>query len=316
MVALTIFKSIFDNKTHRKMEFQSFEELESLLYGLSKVPGYKPRKDERYNPDASPLITPATFQAGSTRANASVVSWTGWAAIDVDEYPPGGFDEAIAAFSGCRHVCYSSASSKKEHPKFRVVLPLTCSVPAEKIRHFWFALNKEFKSLADPQTKDLSRMYYVPAQYPNAHNFIFSHRSAPILNPSELMSRHPYVAKAHTGIIENLPEHVRKSIEKYQKSQLTNSHKYSWTSYRNCPFVKKHLIHQYQSISSTGWYGLMYKIMSSIAATAIRKGYPITATEIASLCCELDRDTGSWYKNRGMETEAARAITFALRGAK
>ena len=113
------------------MEFQSFEELESLLYELSKVPGYKPRKDERYNPDASPLITPATFQAGSTRANASVVSWTGWAAIDVDEYPLGGFDEAIAAFSGCRHVCYSSASSKKEHPKFRVVLPLTCSVPAE-----------------------------------------------------------------------------------------------------------------------------------------------------------------------------------------
>ena len=56
--------------------------------------------------------------------------------------------------------------------------------------------------------------------------------------------------------------------------------------------------------------------MSSIAATAIRKGYPITATEIAQLCKELDRDTGSWYKNRGMETEAARAITFALRGAK
>lgn len=316
MVALTIFKSIFDNKTHRKMELESFDQLEDLLYNLSKAPGYKPRKDEKFNANASPLITPATFQAGMTRANANVISWGGWAAIDVDEYPTGGFEDAIAAFKGCRHVCYSSASSKKEHPKFRVVLPLTCSVPAEKIRHFWFALNKQFKSLADPQTKDLSRMYYVPAQYPDAHNFIFSHREAPILNPAELMSKYFYIEKAQPGILDNLPEHVQKSIEKYQRSRLTNSHKYSWTSYKNCSFVKRELVRQYESISSTGWYRLMYVIMSSIAASAIRKGYPITASEISALCRELDRDNGSWYKNRGMEIEAARAITFALKGAK
>jgi hypothetical protein len=159
-------------------------------------------------------------------------------------------------------------------------------------------------------------MYYVPAQYPDAYNFIFSHKDAPILNPFELMEKHPYVEKASTGIVDNLPEHVQRKIEEYQKSRLTNSHKYSWTSYRDCPFVKRELINQYRSISSTGWYGLMYKIMSSIAATAIRRGYPITPTEIAQLCKELDRDTGSWYKNRGMETEAARAISFALKGAK
>ena len=295
------------------MELESFDQLEDLLYNLSKAPGYKPRKDEKFNANASPLITPATFQAGMTRANANVISWGGWAAIDVDEYPTGGFEDAIAAFKGCRHVCYSSASSKKEHPKFRVVLPLTCSVPAEKIRHFWFALNKQFKSLADPQTKDLSRMYYVPAQYPDAHNFIFSHREAPILNPAELMSKYFYIEKAQPGILDNLPERVQKSIEKYQKSQLTNSHKYSWTSYRNCPFVKRHLIQQYRTISSTGWYGISYKIIASIAASAIRKGYPITANEIADLCRELDNDTGGWYKNRNWIIEAQRAISFVLK---
>jgi hypothetical protein len=298
------------------MEFSSFEEFEDLLYNLSKAPGYKPKKDEKFNSKASPLITPATFKAGTTRANANVECWSGWAAIDVDDYPIGGFEDAIAAFRVYRHVCYSSASSKKEHPKFRVVLPLTCPVPAEKIRHFWFALNKEFKFLADPQTKDLSRMYYVPAQYPNAHNFIFSHRESPVLNPSSLMAKHPYIEKASTGILDNLSERMQKKMEEYQKGRLMNGHKYSWTSYRDCPFVKRELVNQYRSISSTGWYGLMYKIMSSIAATAIRRGYPITATEIAQLCKELDRDTGSWYKNRGMEIEASRAISFALRGAK
>jgi hypothetical protein len=298
------------------MEFDSFDQFEALLFQLSKVPGYKPKKDEKYNSKASPLITPATFKSQTTRANANVECWAGWAAIDVDDYPIGGFEDAKAIFRSYRHVCYSSASSKKEHPKFRVVLPLTCSVPAEKIRHFWYALNKEFKSLADPQTKDLSRMYYVPAQYPDAYNFIFSHQDAPILNPIELMSKHPYVEKVNTGILANLPEHVQKSIEKYQKSQLTNKHKYSWNSYRNCPFIKRHLINEYRMISSTGWYNKMYQIMVSIAASAIRKGYPITAQEIANLCRELDRDTGSWYKNREMETEAARAITFTLRSGK
>jgi len=314
MIALTIFKSIFDNKTHRRMEFDSFDELESLLYELSRVPGYKPKKEERFCKDASPLITPAIFKPGTTRSNANVDCWAKWAAIDVDEYPVGGYDDAVKAFSLYRSVIYSSASSKKEHPKFRVVLELTCAISADKIRHFWYALNKEFKSLADPQTKDLSRMYYVPAQYPNAYNFIFSNKG-PALNPYELMSRWPYVEKHSTGILDNLPEHVQKAIEKHQRSQLTNGHKYSWTSYRNCPFVKRELINQYRSISSTGWYLKMYQVMSSIAATAIRRGYPITAREIADLCRELDRDTGSWYKNRGMETEAARAISFALRGA-
>ena len=28
-------------------------------------------------------------------------------------------------------------------------------------------MNKEFKDIGDEQTKDLARMYYVPAQYPN-----------------------------------------------------------------------------------------------------------------------------------------------------
>jgi len=298
------------------MSLESFDEFEKLLYGLSKKPGYKPKKGERPGQNASVLITPATFHAGTTRANKNVIGWGGWAAIDVDDYSTGGFEDAVQTFNTFRYVCYSSASSKREHPKFRMVLPLTEHVPANKIRHFWYALNKEFKSLADPQTKDLSRMYYVPAQYPDAYNFIFSHRDAVILNPIELMSKHPYVEKVNTGILANLPEHVQKSIEKYQKSQLTNKHKYSWNSYRNCPFIKRHLINEYRMISSTGWYNKMYQIMVSIAASAIRKGYPITAQEIANLCRELDRDTGSWYKNREMETEAARAITFTLRSGK
>ena len=315
-VSLTVFKNIFDNKTHRRMDLESFEDLENLLYNLSALPGYKPKKGEFVKDgQASELITPAIFHPGTTRANKNVICWAGWVAIDVDDYPAGGFEDAVRSFNKHRYVCYSSASSKKEHPKFRMVLPLVQDVPASDIRHFWYALNKEFCSLADPQTKDLSRMYYVPAQYPGAYNFIFSKKDAPVLDPKALMDKHPWVGNVNGSFTDKLPEEVQKKLEEYQKTKLTNRAKYSWTSYQDCPFLKKQLVIEYRSIAKTGWYAKMYQIMSSIACTAIRRGYPITATEIATMCRELDADTGGWYKDRPLLTEATRAISFALRSA-
>ena len=155
-------------------------------------------------------------------------------------------------------------------------------------------------------------MYYVPAQYPNAYNFIFSKKDAPILNPNELMDRHPY-APPSSNLIDNLPPEIQKKLLEYRKSSLNNQHKYKWTSYRDCPFVKRDTIQSYRSITGTGWYIGMYKVMLSIAATAIRRGYPITSAEIGTLVRELDADTGGWYKNRPIEVEASRAIAFALK---
>ena len=43
MVSLTIF-SIFDNKTHRRLDLEDFDQFESLLYKMSEVD--KKSKDE------------------------------------------------------------------------------------------------------------------------------------------------------------------------------------------------------------------------------------------------------------------------------
>lgn len=309
MISLTLFKSIFDNKTHRKMEFKSLESFEKLLYDLSKQPGYKPKKGERK--DGSPLITPSSFQQGTTRANRNVIQWNGWAALDVDDYE-GSFEETIEKFKKNYFICYSSASSTKEKPKFRVILPLTSSVPAEKIRHFWYALNHEFGSVGDAQTKDLSRMYYVPAQYPNAYNFIFTNK-APLLDPVELMERHNYFqAYKESQSNGQWGESVNKMLEQFKKDNLCN-YNVNWNSYRDCPFINKQLITEYQVISDSGWYLKMYQIMVSIAAKAIKSNYPITPKEISALCKEIDLETGGWYKNRPLELEASRAIEYALK---
>jgi hypothetical protein len=309
--SLTIFNSIFDNKTHRRMTFESFDGLEELLYNLSAQPGYKPKKGEFKK--GSPLISPAIFKNGETRKNINVLSWGGWAALDVDDYE-GSFSSAVEAFQDVRHVCYSSASSTVEKPKFRIVFPLSDEVPADKIRHFWYALNKKYNSLGDPQTKDLSRMYYVPAQYPQSNHFIWSHKDAPLLDPDELMSQYEYVEKStNLKLFDRLPDEMKKKIQEHRLKNLNNT-TYSWNSYRDCPFINQNMVVEYKAIQNSGWYLKMYQIMVSIASNAMRRGYPITAREIVTLCKEIDLETGSWYSKRDMVTEASRAIEYSIKG--
>ena len=306
---LTIFKSVFDNSTHRQMTLPSWEAFEDLMEGLSKKPGYKPKKNERTD-RASSLISPAVYKTGEKRRNVNVLGWGGWAALDIDDYECT-FEEALQSFGGIRHICYSSASSTREHPKFRVVIPFETPVPAASIKHLWFALNKEYNELGDPQTKDLSRMYYVPAQYPDSYQFIRFHREAPFLCWSSLVQKHPFAAPTTNSFRSKLSAEMQDKLLAYRKAKLNNTD-FSWSSYRDCPFVNPNMIKEYRCITETGWYAALYKIMIGIAFSATSKDYPITAQEIEQLCREIDRDTGGWYDNRPMQVEAARAIEFAL----
>lgn len=304
--SFTLFKNIFDNKTHRQMHFDSFDEFENLLYQLSKEPGYKPKKGE-YIKASSPLITPALFKEGTTRKNDNVIEWAGFACLDIDSYE-GSFEDTVNTFHSNRFVCYSTSSSTQEHPRFRIILPLTSSVQSDKIPHFWFALNNKFLA-CDPQTKDKSRMFYIPAIYPDAYNFIFSHKDSLTLNPHELMSQYPYSDGVKKS---NFSDAVQEKLVAYKKEKLTNT-SYKWTSYRDCIFVNKTLIDNYRNISETGWYGQIFRILCSIASSAMKRGYPITPHEVSTLVKELDSETGNWYKNRPIELEAERAINFVMK---
>ena len=301
--SLTLFKSIFDNKTEKRMDFTSYAQLERLLFDLAQ----QKRKDKK----SAPLISPATYKENTTRANDNVIGWAGWCAVDVDEHV---FDddlekELIDRYGKWNHIVYSTASSTREHPKFRIVFPLSIHVPAEKIKHFWFALNKELGDIGDPQTKDLSRMYYVPGKYKGAYNFIFNNFSGVDMNPYEIMAKHNYVEKYNTSLLDNLPPSIRKAMLAHRKNEMTNTN-VTWSNYKDCPFVNLKMVKEYNQITDTGWYTKMYAIMVSIAGNAIRKKYPITAQEITTLCKEIDFENGNWYKSRPFDKEADRAIEY------
>lgn len=318
MYSLTVFKSIFDNKTDTKVDFDSFEKFEKSLYHLSTLEGYKAKRGE-YTNKASPLISPAVYKEGSTRANANVIEWARWAAIDVDNHTFQGNlkDELHSRFGDWYYICYSTASSTDTQPKFRLVFPLTKPVPASNIKHFWYALNTEFGNLGDTQTKDLSRMYYVPAQYPGANNFIFTN-VANYIDPDNLISKHPWNAPSEsTNFIDRLPAELQKEIILHRQAKLEESKKeFSWNSYKDCPFVNHKLITEYKSISKTdgsGRYSMIYKIMTSIACNAVKRKYPITEYEIVEMVRQLDRETSNRYAKRPLNVEASRAIEYAYR---
>ena len=306
MYAVTIFKSQYDNQTHRRLDFDTWEHFEKFLYKLSERP-LEGKKDAE-------LISPAVYQDGTTRANKNVLAWAGWAAVDVDDHEFKGNlkDELSSRYGKYTYICYSTASSKHGLPKFRLVFPLREEVGADNIKHFWFALNSELGSIGDKQTKDLSRMYFVPATYNDAFNFIFTNLGDPI-DPIDLMSKWEYNDKKDSkNFLDRLPEEWQKQILEYRKDKLDNN-SYVWSGYTDCPFWPKSLAAEYITISGTGWYRQMYRIMIAIAGKAIERGYPITATEIVTLCRQFDSETGNWYENRPMETEANNALEYAYK---
>ena len=302
----TLFKSIFDNKTNRRVDLADFDAFEKVLYNLAEVP----RQDKK---DAE-LISPAVYHPDTTRANKNVIEWAGWCAVDVDDFEFEGDlkNELVNRFSAYRWICYSTASSTSTSPKFRLVFPLRHAVRSERIKSFWYALQTELGELGDKQTKDLSRMYYIPGKYASADNFIFSYHHGDAIDPDVLMNKHPMAEKSGNSFFDRLPEKMQKEIIEHRKSRLENTDVH-WSSYRDCPFFPRQLENEYKLISSTGWYHKMYQIMVALAGNAIKKEYPITADEIAVLCREFDADTGNWYANRPMQKEADRALEYVYK---
>jgi hypothetical protein len=307
MYSLTLFKNIYDNDTSKRMDFDTWERLEKLLFTLSTQEGQKGGSN------SSPLISPAIYRSASTRANDNVLGWGSWCCVDIDEYD-GTIDDVLEHLKSYYYICYSTASSKEYHPKFRVVFPLTGVVGSDKIKAFWHAINALVLDVVDAQTKDLSRMYYVPAKYPDAYNFIFKNEGKHI-NPFDLMAKYPYVeATRKKNFLQTLPDAIQREVISYRRNQMENM--VTWTGYKDCSFFPKKLAQEYTGmahIDGSGRYQKMYQIMVAIAGNASEAGYPITAQEIVDLCREFDIANTNLYEKRPMLKEAQNALEYAIK---
>ena len=314
--ALTIFNSprwwekagryVYDNKTHRRLDLDNWDQFVNFLRKLSERP-LNGKQDAE-------LITPAVFKPDSTRKNDNVLCWAGWAAVDVDDLViEGNLEDVLhTRFGDWDYVVYSTASSTVDQAKFRIVFNLGEQIESARLRHFWYALNQELDSIGDAQTKDLARMYYVPANYADANNFFYVNSGEPV-DLDYLLAKWPYddVRNAQS-FLDRLPPAFREQVIEYRKGKLDDT-SYVWSTYADCPFWPRNMAAEYVSISSTGWYRQMYRIMIAIAGKSIEKGYDISATQIVEMCRQFDSETGNWYENRPMEVEANNALEYAYK---
>jgi len=312
---ITIFGNIFDNRTDRRKEFKDWNAFKTFLIKLSELPAYKPKKGEKnLAKKSSPLISPAIYEDGATRANMNVLAWSSWACVDIDTLifkdvnnMKAELDEMIGEYD---YVCYSTSSSTVEHPKFRVVFNLTEEVEYNSIKPFWYAVNQLLGNNVDVQTKDLSRMYYISGKYPDANNFIFTNDGKP-LDPFDVMEMYPFdFDNDSSSLFGGLGETARQELLSSAMRQCDNRD-IVWSSYRDCPFVSDKKLNEYQSLTSD-WYSGLYNLAVSIAGSAKYFKYPISAYEIEQLLREIDRDNGEWYKNRPLQLESERAIAHVF----
>ena len=156
-------------------------------------------------------------------------------------------------------------------------------------------------------------MYYIPARYQGAYNFFYVNSGIPI-GVDDLLREFPYQEKTGNDLLDILPDDVRETVIEHRKNSLTNT-EIVWSGYLDCPFFPNKMAIDYKSVSGTGWYHQMYRIMVATACNAVKAGYPITSQQIASMCKQLDAETGNWYKNRPLELEANSAIKWAYANA-
>lgn len=107
------------------------------------------------------LWSPITLKEGATkRCKESVESVT---ALVIDYDSGTSLAEATEPLS-CSWAAYTTHSHTLEHPKFRLIIPLSRPVPAEEWPGFWREAVGDIAPKADQACKDVSRIFYVPSR--------------------------------------------------------------------------------------------------------------------------------------------------------
>lgn len=140
------------------------------------------RSDERKE-KGGPLWSPTVYSSG-TRANSNVKELTAFVA-DIDDGTPTDLLDAHLRKLGVEFVLHSTHSATPEHPKYRIVIPLSAAVPTAEWAAVWAALNQQFVlGHSDPACKDPSRAYFLPTHPPGVEPFSSSaHGTAAAIPP-------------------------------------------------------------------------------------------------------------------------------------
>jgi P4 family phage/plasmid primase-like protien len=171
--------AFFNNKRDNapKQKCPTLDELRAVLTNHST----------RANKDG-PLLAPASFKQGSTRAKENVETVSCFVLDFDDGTNPLDATRALDEAGYC-YIIYTTYSHTREHPKFRVVVPLARPIAGKDWPDFWLRAAMHFgRGEADKSAKDASRIYYLPSCTPEgeAEAYSFYFPGTRLLHPDDV----------------------------------------------------------------------------------------------------------------------------------
>ena len=162
---LPIHCSFFDKCTDVVPKSEKLDLDELLAQNFSRHE-YRNQKD-------GPMISPAVFKAGMTRAKNAVKS-VSMGMFDFDNVDPATVRETLVA-SGILAILISTYSHTPDKPSFRVVVPFTEPVAAGRWPKLFAQFDELFDGAIDPSTKPACQAFYLPScpLKHKAHAFIW-----------------------------------------------------------------------------------------------------------------------------------------------
>lgn len=297
------FSGFYENVA-QKCEAKDWGEFVTIMKAMSDVEGYKPAMGDYQR--KQPLVSPAIYGDETKRLNDNVIGWD-FIMLDIDD----GIDSLDLVkehFKAFNYIIYSTANCTKEKLKIRVCVPLHKNAPKDKLHGLWWALNEWCSGILDAQTKDRSRMHYIPAKYTNKgeeYTHMFDVNVGIDLNWEQLTKR--YVApleKDKFKVVNPLRDLKRKVYLGAKASPSTNIQD------RNCPFVYQQMIDEYRLTPAGGHHGAIYKFMVKMCYNAKKIDYPISTDELADMAKQVDDIDGGFYDEKKLLGNAVDALNY------
>jgi hypothetical protein len=285
--------------------FPKFAECLSKYYAVER-PACEDHK--KYQ---TPLISPAVFKAGTNRANINVECWGSVIGLDMDSGAMT-VDEAGAVMQefASDYAIYTTTKSTVEHQRYRIFAPLDRDVEAADVPKFWRGLSELFSGMIDPQTKDLARMYYVPATWlPDSANGCPYNRFEAVTEGRTLMVD-DIMAMVPADAVIAAPVFAKPTTELEGSWKPTNP--LIRQLYLN-GLVTPKIEADYRKVQKGDHHQGLFKFMVAVGFEAKRRNYPLTIAELIDLAKQIDStNTIKTNPNRWqrMDYEASRALGF------
>ena len=243
-----------------------------------------------------PALYPTVYADNSFRKiKENVIGYGAWTAVDIDHVMT--LDELRQFYNthildGC---IFTTTSHQKDDPRVRGVFLLSREIDPSEFDDFWYAINELFERKIDQQTKNINRIYYVPAKW-NV-NSIFELVTGKPLDVDKLLNDYP---NTNTNIaISN--DVVKSKIDKIREKLQSHG-----TQWKHEIAITDSMISRFRS-SREG--GRLFRLEVAIAKRALWMGHPITAADVESIALAFDRvATGKKRVNTSREAQHALAI--------